>query len=160
TSNDYYEDLTEEYLTGPHQAFEHNVDYKVTAYDTQSLESVASDPVTARVAGAPLDKQNPEKLLTKPVEYSLSTNYPNPFNPTTQISYSIEEDGFVILKIYDVLGNEITTLVNEPKTQGNYSINFDASHLPDGRQGLTSGVYIYTIKANNFFASKKMLLTK
>ncbi len=160
TSNDYYEDLTEEYLTGPHQAFEHNVDYKVTAYDTQSLESVASDPVTARVAGAPLDKQNPEKLLTKPVEYSLSTNYPNPFNPTTQISYSIKEDGFVILKIYDVLGNEITTLVNEPKTQGNYSINFDASHLPDGRQGLTSGVYIYTIKANNFFASKKMLLTK
>ena len=87
-----------------------------------------------------------------PTEYSIS-NYPNPFNPTTTINYQLPENGFVTIKVYDVLGKEIATLVNENKSGGYYNINFDASKL-------TSGVYIYTINVNGFTQSKKMLLMK
>ncbi|MCL4548222.1 MAG: T9SS type A sorting domain-containing protein [Bacteroidetes bacterium] len=81
------------------------------------------------------------------------TNYPNPFNPTTTINYQLPENGFVTIKVYDVLGKEVATLVNENKSAGYYNVNFDASKL-------TSGVYIYTISANGFIQSKKMLLMK
>jgi Secretion system C-terminal sorting domain len=87
-----------------------------------------------------------------PTEYKIE-NYPNPFNPTTLISYQLPQDGYVTLKVYDILGKEIATLVNENKTAGYYKVNFDASRL-------TSGVYIYRISSNNFSLSKKMLLTK
>ena len=87
-----------------------------------------------------------------PTEYKIG-NYPNPFNPTTSISYQLPKDGYVTLKVYDILGKEIATLVNENKTAGYYKVNFDASRL-------TSGVYIYKISSNNFSLSKKMLLTK
>ncbi|PIS45558.1 MAG: peptidase S8, partial [Ignavibacteria bacterium CG08_land_8_20_14_0_20_37_9] len=86
-------------------------------------------------------------------EYSLESNYPNPFNPTTSFSYSIKEMGLVTLKIFDVLGREVSVLVNEIKEPGKYSINFDASKL-------SSGVYIYLLSAGNFISSKKMILTK
>ena len=87
-----------------------------------------------------------------PTEYSIA-NYPNPFNPTTTINYQIPENGFVTIKVFDVLGKEVATLVNENKSAGYYSLNFNASNL-------TSGVYIYTINANGFAQSKKMLLMK
>ena len=80
-------------------------------------------------------------------------NYPNPFNPTTSISYSIAEAGFVTLKVYDVLGTEVSTLVNENKQSGQYSVQFIASNLP-------SGVYIYTLQTNNQAITQKMLLMK
>ena len=85
--------------------------------------------------------------------YSLEQNYPNPFNPTTKINYSIKEKGNVELKIFDLLGSEIATLVNEEKTPGNYEVFFDASKL-------SSGVYLYTIKSGSFFQTRKMLLMK
>lgn len=85
--------------------------------------------------------------------FELGQNFPNPFNPTTTISYQMPEAGFVSLKVYDMLGREVSTLVNEYKTQGSYSINFNASSL-------TSGVYVYQLKANGFTASKKMSLLK
>ncbi len=88
----------------------------------------------------------------RPTEYSIS-NYPNPFNPTTTINYQLPENGFVTIKVYDMLGKEIATLVNENKSAGYYKINFDASKL-------TSGVYIYTINAGKYSQSKKMLLMK
>ena len=88
----------------------------------------------------------------KPNEYSIA-NYPNPFNPTTTINYQLPENGFVTIKVYDVLGKEVATLVNENKSAGYYKVDFDASRL-------TSGVYIYTINANGFVQSKKMLLMK
>jgi hypothetical protein len=69
------------------------------------------------------------------------------------INYQLPQDGFVTLKVYDMLGKEVATVVNEYKNAGYYKINFDASRL-------TSGVYIYTINTNNFFLSKKMLLMK
>lgn len=88
-----------------------------------------------------------------PTEYSLKQNYPNPFNPSTTIEYQLPVDGFVSLKIFDLLGSEITTLVNEFKSKGRYSITFDASNL-------ASGLYIYQLKSNNFSAIKKMILSK
>ena len=86
-------------------------------------------------------------------EYTLSQNFPNPFNPATTINYQIPQTGFVTLKIYDILGKEVATLVNEQKNQGRYSVNFDASKL-------ASGVYIYRFRANDYVSSKKMLLLK
>ena len=88
-----------------------------------------------------------------PKEYMLEQNYPNPFNPTTEIKYGIKEEGLVTLTIYDLLGREITTLVNENKPAGIYTVNFDASNL-------SSGVYFYSIKSSNFHQTKKMILMK
>ncbi len=85
--------------------------------------------------------------------YSLTQNYPNPFNPVTQINYQLPEQGFVSIKVYDILGAEVASLVNEQKTQGRYSVNFDASKL-------ASGVYIYRLQVNDYVSSKKMLLLK
>lgn len=85
--------------------------------------------------------------------FSLVQNYPNPFNPSTTIKYSIPELTNVSLKVYDVLGKEVSTLVNAQQAQGVYEVTFDASNL-------ASGMYIYTIKAGSFTNSKKMLLMK
>lgn len=86
-------------------------------------------------------------------EYALDQNYPNPFNPSTTIKFQLPKDGFVTLKVYDILGKEITTLINEEKSQGKYEVNFNASSL-------SSGVYIYKIQAGDFTASKKLILLK
>jgi parallel beta-helix repeat protein len=91
--------------------------------------------------------------IQTPKEYALYANYPNPFNPTTTINFQIPEDGFVTLKVYDILGREVASLVNADKKAGYYSCDFDASKL-------SSGVYIYKITANNFVQSKKMLMIK
>ena len=92
-------------------------------------------------------------INSQPKEYALMQNYPNPFNPTTTIEYSIPENGNVKLKIYNSLGEEVATLVNEYKTVGNLKFNFDASALP-------SGIYFYRINANNFSSVKKLILLK
>ncbi|MFZ1280236.1 MAG: M28 family peptidase [Ignavibacteriaceae bacterium] len=86
-------------------------------------------------------------------EFALDQNYPNPFNPSTKINYSIKEKSNVELKIFDLLGGEVATLVNEEKSPGNYEVIFDASNL-------SSGVYLYTIKAGSFVQTRKMLLMK
>ena len=83
----------------------------------------------------------------------LEKNYPNPFNPTTTIHYQIANAGVVNLKVYDVLGKEIATLVNEKKDVGKYSINFNASHLP-------AGIYFYRLQSGEFVETKKMVLLK
>jgi len=85
--------------------------------------------------------------------YQLLQNYPNPFNPTTQISYVLQKQGLVTVKVFDVLGREVKTLVNQEQTSGLHTVNFDAS-------GLASGMYIYKIDAGSFHNSKKMLLLK
>jgi hypothetical protein len=89
-----------------------------------------------------------------PDKYQLGQNYPNPFNPTTVISYGLPKDGMVTLKIYDILGNEVATLVNEQKSAGNYSVQFSAG------SGYSSGVYFYRIQAGSFVETKKLLLLK
>jgi hypothetical protein len=88
-----------------------------------------------------------------PKEYLLEQNYPNPFNPSTQIIYSIIEDGLVTIKVYDILGREITTLLNEEKPAGIYNLNFDASNL-------SSGIYFYSISSGSFHQTKKMILMR
>lgn len=93
------------------------------------------------------------KDFSVPTEYKLYQNFPNPFNPTTTIKYQIPEMSFVSLKVYDVLGNEIVTLINEEKPIGSYEVEFDASSL-------SSGVYSYKIQAGNFIETKKMILLK
>lgn len=93
-----------------------------------------------------------------PQEYFLSQNYPNPFNPITTIEFSIPEEGSVSLVIYDVLGNEVATLVNENLQAGSYKTEFD-SHSGEVRN-LVSGVYFYTLKTENFNQTRKMILMK
>jgi len=88
-----------------------------------------------------------------PDKYELSQNYPNPFNPTTNIKFTISDFGFVNLKVYDVLGNEVATLVNAEKPVGVYEVDFEAD-------GLTSGVYFYQLKVGNYLETKKMVLMK
>ncbi|MBK9099102.1 MAG: agmatine deiminase family protein [bacterium] len=98
---------------------------------------------------------------SQPEEFYLSQNYPNPFNPSTKIKFTLpsviasgaKQSQFVFLKVYDILGNEVATLVNEERPAGTYEVNFDAAELP-------SGVYFYQLKANSFIETKKMLLLK
>ena len=87
------------------------------------------------------------------IKFDLEQNYPNPFNPSTKINYTLAERSIVTLKVYDVLGNEVATIVNTTQEAGKHSVNFDASQL-------SSGLYIYTIKTGNFTSSRKMMLLK
>jgi PKD repeat protein len=106
---------------------------------------------TDYVSVSPVTSVEDENQL--PSEFSLAQNYPNPFNPTTIIKYSIASETVVTLKVYNILGTEIATIVNEKKTPGFYELNFGGEKLP-------SGVYVYRIEAGNFTSSKKMLLIK
>ena len=85
--------------------------------------------------------------------FELSNNYPNPFNPSTTISYSIPKQNNVTLKVFDVLGSEVATLINKEQTQGNYEVEFDGADL-------TSGIYFYRLRAGDFVETKKMILLK
>ncbi|HEY6436738.1 MAG TPA: T9SS type A sorting domain-containing protein [Ignavibacteriaceae bacterium] len=88
-----------------------------------------------------------------PDEFKLFQNYPNPFNPSTNITFRIAEFGFVSLKVYDILGNEVATIVDEYKPAGNYAVEFTA-------EGLTSGIYFYKLIVGDFAETKKMILIK
>jgi len=94
-----------------------------------------------------------EDLVEVPSSYNLFQNYPNPFNPSTKIKYTIPEDSFVKLAIYNMLGEEVATIVNATQKAGRYEVNFNASEL-------SSGVYVYRIEAGNFISSKKLILLK
>ncbi len=86
-------------------------------------------------------------------QFLLSQNYPNPFNPTTTINYTVPKVSFVTIKVYDALGRELNTLVNEEKSAGNYNVEFNASKL-------ASGIYFYRMQAGNFVGTKKLILLK
>lgn len=92
-------------------------------------------------------------LIDLPDEYSLEANYPNPFNPSTTIKYSIPKSSFVKIRIFDILGNEVAILVNEEKPAGSYEVEFSADNL-------TSGIYFYAIQAGSFAETKRMILLK
>ena len=95
--------------------------------------------------------EKPTKAL--PDKFFISQNYPNPFNPSTIINYQIPKSTLVTLKVYDILGREVTTLVNEEKPAGNYEINFNGSRL-------SSGIYFYRIQVGGYTSIKKMILLK
>jgi hypothetical protein len=86
-------------------------------------------------------------------DYSLNQNYPNPFNPSTIIRYTLKENGYVSVKVYDILGSEVIKLVSEKQEAGSHNVTFNAS-------GLVSGVYFYKLKVNDFIEVKKMILTR
>jgi len=94
-----------------------------------------------------------EPISNIPLKFSLSQNYPNPFNPITSFQYAVGSQQFVTLKVFDILGREIATLVNKEKPAGSYEVEFDATNLP-------SGVYFYQLKTSNFIETKKMILMK
>ena len=85
--------------------------------------------------------------------FSLEQNYPNPFNPTTEIKYSIKNAGMVSLKVYNILGQEVDTLVNKAQTPGPYEVEFNA-------QNLTSGIYFYRLTFGSFSETKKLIMLK
>lgn len=105
-------------------------------------------------------RTNPDSLTSVtreyenvPTDYSLLQNYPNPFNASSVIKYLVPKEGYISIVVYDALGKEVTTLVNEIKTAGEYSCSFNADHL-------SSGIYFYQLKAENFISTRKMLLLK
>jgi len=91
--------------------------------------------------------------LNQPLTFNLNQNYPNPFNPSTQITFSIQKTSDVSLKVFNLLGQEVASLVNEVKAPGTYNVDFNASNL-------ASGIYVYQITAGTFVSSKKMMLVK
>ncbi len=133
--------------------------YKLKAVNTNNLSSLFSN--TAHISGyvdvptRDLPKNNTYLLsetINKIKTYSLE-NYPNPFNPTTEIEYQIPKEGHVSLIVYNSLGEEIKTLVNENKASGSYKVSFNAENLP-------SGIYYYKLQSGEFIKVKKMLLLK
>ena len=93
------------------------------------------------------------KDLSTPLNYRLEQNYPNPFNPVTMINFQLPANEFVSLKVYDINGREVSALVNEYKSRGKYEIEFHPSNL-------ASGIYYYSLRAGNFFKTRKMLFLK
>ena len=89
----------------------------------------------------------------KPVDYTLYQNYPNPFNPTTSIKYEIQNGGLVQLKVYDILGREVVTLVNAYQPSGNHTVEFNGHNL-------SSGIYFYQLKSGSFSSTRKFILMK
>lgn len=147
TTNNYF--IDSEMFYAPTGGLVHS-HYKIRAIDLNNHYSDYSSEVTARTE--PLNKEFVNNVNHNELKNSI-TNYPNPFNPLTKIIYSITQDGLVTIKIYNVLGKEISTLVNESKSAGIYETEFNATQLP-------SGMYIYKIQSGNFTDVKKMLLTK
>jgi len=109
--------------------------------------SVWRRPLSEMVTGVQEQQKNP------PTHFSLQQNYPNPFNPSTTISYQLPINCFMTLKVYDVLGREIETLVSERQNAGDHSVTFNATNLP-------SGVYFYRLRAGDFSETKKLVLVK
>jgi hypothetical protein len=111
------------------------------------------DGIVASLSGGTDTVTTAGTSLEIPTEYTLYQNYPNPFNPGTKIEFKIPTAGLVSLKVYDLLGREVTTLIKEELKPGNYKIDFDASTL-------ASGIYFYTLNAEDFVSTKKMILLK
>lgn len=97
-----------------------------------------------------------------PTEFSLGQNYPNPFNPSTVITYQLPVSSHIILKVYDILGREVAELVNEEKSAGTYSVEFNANDISSVQNGIerSSGIYFYRLQAGNFVKTKKMILMR
>ena len=121
-------------------------------YSYEALAGTRDSKVACLSGGSDFGTHT-ETIKELPTDYSLSQNYPNPFNPSTKIEFRIPKAGLVSLKIYDLLGREVKTLVSEEMQAGNYTISFDASSL-------SSGIYFYTLNTGEFISTKKMVLLK
>lgn len=126
--------------------------YRVTSLDVYERESVTSNEVST--GSNWMNKENDSKSEDLEYEYNLGNNYPNPFNPSTKIKYSLKSKGLVTIRIYDVLGRLVKELVNEQRAEGQYEVIFNTKNL------LSSGIYYYTMKVNEFSNSKKLIILK
>jgi len=130
----------------------------IVGQGSDNLQSVADVIEKAKVVQyfyKNYDAYSTTETYTPPIPeyYSLSQNYPNPFNPSTKIDYELPVDGLVMLEVFNVVGEKISTLVNESQSKGNHSVIFDASGLP-------SGIYFYSISSLSYFKTKKMIFLK
>ncbi|MHB8580720.1 MAG: arylsulfotransferase family protein [Ignavibacteriaceae bacterium] len=130
--------------------FQTSFNLRDISYSQGSQQMIARQVIVKGTTG---DVSSANVNINLPKQFQLYQNYPNPFNPTTQISYTIPTSGVVTIKVYDVLGNEITTLVNKEENPGNYNVEFDGSKL-------SSGIYFYRMQINNFVDIKKLVLMK
>jgi len=142
-------------------AYQHWEIYTIKADGTNIIRvtTTSSDATAINPVWMPIDSTTSiAETNLLPERFQLYQNYPNPFNPTTRVTYSIPERSFVSLKVYDVLGNEIATLINEEKPEGVYEVEFNSRGLI--YQTLPSGIYLYQIQAGSFVETKKMILLK
>jgi hypothetical protein len=116
------------------------------------FDEIRLDTSWAKVSGA-LTGVDDKRGNAQPSEFELVQNYPNPFNPTTQINYAVPQSGYITLKVYNLLGQQVATLFEGVRSVGNYQITFNASNLP-------SGVYFTRLQAGSVSITKKMLLMK
>lgn len=114
--------------------------------------SVAQDALEAFVKGG-ISQPGNKAVSAVAVQSGLSQNYPNPFNPVTTITYAVSRPGRVSLKVFDILGRQVASIVNDEKTEGVYTEKFDASHL-------SSGIYFYQLLAPGVNETRKMLIAK
>jgi predicted GH43/DUF377 family glycosyl hydrolase len=122
-----------------------------TDYDWQSRRPLTPDIGADEFDGIPIVGVEDEETL--PTEFALEQNYPNPFNPSTTFRYSVPTQSKVVIKVYDILGNEVATLMDEEKSVGTYELTWNADNL-------SSGIYFYQLKAGEFVSTKKMILLK
>ncbi len=116
--------------------------YRIRAFNESSELMFTSDDIKIGISGLK--------------NFKLEQNFPNPFNPTTSITYDVYEDASIKLKVFDIIGREVTTLVDKFQTTGTYTVEFDASKFSN----LTSGIYFYMLATEKFSEVKKMILTK
>ena len=128
--------------------------FAVTAFDSSMNESILSDEISTVIDGQ-FENFDPSQT-TK--EYRLNQNHPNPFNPITRIRFQLPEANHVILKIYDLLGTEIRTLVDGPYEAGHHIIDWDSSDDPD--KPVSSGIYLYRMQTGSFSQVRKMTLLR
>ncbi|MGE5437137.1 MAG: right-handed parallel beta-helix repeat-containing protein [Syntrophothermus sp.] len=122
-----------------------NGSFDIGAFEQKSVMAIEPDPDN--------QLQKNQNTINAPMKFELGQNYPNPFNPSTTIKYAVPANMMVTLKVYDILGKEVTTLVNEEKAAGYYEVNFNAANL-------ASGTYIYRLETGNNVYVKKMILMK
>ena len=141
-SSNYWE-AVDAFVTGSNKGKILIAGGSLTGATNPGLVTIQVDPCTVTNIGN----------LETPASYSLSQNFPNPFNPVTKISFALPKSGLVTMKVYDILGKEVATLVNEVKNAGNYTVDFNGSSL-------SSGMYFYKIYVDGFSDVKKMMLLK
>lgn len=165
----YVGDYNKIYVTTNNGELWHTIPGPSDAHGIHSIEKVedgfliigANNGIYKNTTVLSIDNQS--NVNIRPEKFSLSQNYPNPFNPTTSIQYSVSSRQYITLKVYDVLGNEVATLVNEEKPAGSYIVKFSAQGgSASGGDGssLASGIYFYQLKAGSYTATKKLILLK
>ncbi|MHB8579351.1 MAG: carboxypeptidase regulatory-like domain-containing protein [Ignavibacteriaceae bacterium] len=138
---------------GNYSVIANKIGYEKVTYPQKVDINLTSNPIVTGINISIIPTGVNNGISNLPKAYALYQNYPNPFNPSTIISYSVPKSSVVTIKVYDVLGREVRTLVNEQKMPGNYKITFNAGNL-------ASGVYFYQLKSSNYTSTKNMLLLK